>query len=202
MNSQEELDDALTDAAERATMTRGKPRGVVTPARIKRLPRDARGFPIPQAVNRDADGTPHLAIIDPARAAALHETHSCGICGEKLLRSEKWFVGAPVDVLNSRRGFSDPPMHEECVAFAMRVCLYLSAPVYVKKISRPDVFVALLTNSYQYREKSYRHKDRIPGVYPVYYARRPWRRVTWWRAGQEITEAEFLSVDFQETAPR
>jgi hypothetical protein len=162
------------------------------PARIQRLPRDARGFPIPQAVKRDPDGTPRLAIIDPKRAAALHKTHSCGICGERLLRSEKWFVGAPSDIFDSRSGFADPPMHEECVAFALRVCPYLSALVYVKEISRPDTFVALMTNSYQYREKLYRHEDRKPenrkpGRYPVYYARKPWLRATLLRAGQEIT---------------
>jgi len=109
-------------------------------------------------------------------------------------------------------------MHEECVTFAMRVCPYLSAPVYVKKIERPAVFVALMTNSYQHREKIYRHKDRTPGLYPVYYARRPWRRAAWWHAGQEITDpdeilrnlddwtdrsivAQFLGVDFQEVPP-
>ena len=112
-------------------------------------------------------------------------------------------------------------MHEECVTFALRTCPYLSAPIYVKEIVRPDVFVALMTNSYQYREKLYRHKDRKPedrkpGRYAVYYARKPWLRLTWWRAGQELTDpdeilrnitdplhryvvARFLGVDFQET---
>ena len=132
-------------------------------ARISRLPRDKRGFPIPQAVAHDADGTPRLAIIDPARAAALHKIHGCGICGEKLLRSEKWFIGGSGDAAMSRRGgFSDPPMHEECVTFALRTCPYLSAPVYVKQITRPDVFTALMTSSYRYGEKLYRHKDRKP----------------------------------------
>ena len=87
----------------------------IMPARIGRLPRDARGFPIPQAVKRDADGTPHLAIIDPARAAALHETHSCEICGEKLLRLENWFVGAPGDVRQYGWGFS---RIRQCIASA------------------------------------------------------------------------------------
>ena len=166
------------------------------PARIGRLPRDKRGFPIPQAVKRDADGTPHLAIIDPARAAALHKTRSCGICGEKLLRSEMWFIGGSGDAAVSRReGFPDPPMHEECATFALRTCPHLSTPVYVKQIERPDVFTALMTNSYRYREKLYRHKDRKPedrrpGRYPVYYARKPWLRVTWWRAGQELTDPD------------
>ena len=77
----------------------------IMPARIRRVRRDARGFPIPQAVERDADGTPHLAIIDPARAAALHETHSCEICGEKLLRLENWFVGALATFANTGGGF-------------------------------------------------------------------------------------------------
>ena len=156
------------------------------------------------------------------RAAALHKTHSCGICGEKLLRSEKWFVGGSGDVLGLRRGFSDPPMHEECATFALRTCPYLSAPVYVKQIERPDVFTVIMTSSYKYGEKLYRHKDpkpedRKPGRYPVYYARKPWLRVTWWRAGQELTDpdeilrnideihrhfvAQFLGVDFQEAPP-
>lgn len=95
------------------------------PERIKTLPTDERGYPIPWFVYRDSAGKPDF------RVAATHKIHEavsktlCWICGGPLQTSRAFVVG-PLGVVN--RISPEPPSHRSCAVFAATTCPYLTKP--------------------------------------------------------------------------
>ena len=95
------------------------------PERIKTLPTDERGYPIPWFVYRNSDGKPDF------RVAATHKIHEavssslCWICGGALQTSRAFVVG-PLGVVN--RVSPEPPSHRSCAVFAATTCPYLTKP--------------------------------------------------------------------------
>jgi hypothetical protein len=67
-------------------------------------------------------------MVDSAMSAHCHELRLCSICGEKLAPAERTFITGPSCVFGSDYGCDDPPMHEECAHYALRVCPHLIAP--------------------------------------------------------------------------
>lgn len=108
---------------------------VETPARIARLARDARGYPIPHAVMYRADGTPDFRTIDPEKWMHAARLRCCGICGD-VLGARIAFVGGPKSIEN--RLFTDLPMHRDCATYALRVCPFLAAPTFSYRRSAPE----------------------------------------------------------------
>jgi hypothetical protein len=169
------------------------------PARIARLPRDRRGLPIPVTVFRDSEGQPHFAINEEAVRQRVIRRDECPICGEKLLRY-RWFVGGPRSAFDEHGAYIDPPMHDECAHYALRVCPYLAAPNYNKRVDtrtlktpstrifidnnmipgRPSVFVAVRTVG---QRKFWGHD--INGVRMVRFLKpvKPYRIVEYWNHG-------------------
>lgn len=95
---------------------------VAMPERIQKLPMDHRGFPILYMTPVDAMGVPNFRGCDEAKRRLAAHYRLCCICGEKL----GWwvrFVGGPENC--TRRIFSDPPMHQECLDYGMAVCPFL-----------------------------------------------------------------------------
>ena len=104
------------------------------PERVRRLPVDHRGFPVPWFVQWfDVDkkpvangvGTPDFRVIDPARIFQAVKQSRCWVCGDPL-GVHKAFVIGPMCAIN--RVNSEPPSHRDCGTFSARFCPFLSQP--------------------------------------------------------------------------
>jgi hypothetical protein len=185
------------------------PRIVPIPARMARLQRDGRGYPIPIIVLRDSYGRAHFTINDETKRQAIIADDSCSICAGRLLRG-RWFIGGPRSAFHPDGAYIDPPMHAECAHYALQVCPYLAAPNYSRRVDartlpkgetiltrdptmdpkRPSEFVAVMaTGQHLIRETIY-----APGtggrlrIVRFIKPRRPYTRVELWRAGAMIAD--------------
>jgi len=93
-------------------------------ARIDRLPRDARGYPVPKFVHWK-DGVPDFRIIDPNHMAKCIKRNACWICGDPM-GTHKAFVIGPMCCIN--RISAEPPSHRDCAIFAATNCPFLTTP--------------------------------------------------------------------------
>jgi len=107
--------------------------GTVTPKTMRALERDERGYPIPFIVLRDKFGTPQFTINDHARVSSCVNKKLCAICGRRL-NAGFWFVGGSRCFLHTNGAFLDPPTHLECAEYALKVCPFLAARTYTKRI--------------------------------------------------------------------
>lgn len=171
------------------------------PDRMRHLPVDKRGYPIPWGVLIDDGGLPHFAINVEERRHEMVKRDLCSICGSKLFRG-RWFVGGTLSAFHEHGAFIDPPMHSECSHFALQTCPYLAAPRYTKEIGlekiknrkpanimlidntlipgRPteDIFVALMAT----RQDVFDNLNTKP--------KHPYSVVEFWRHGSRISDAE------------
>lgn len=187
------------------------------PDRMAHLPRDRRGLPIPVTVHRDEHGKPHFQINEEAHRQRVIAEDRCPICGGKLLRG-RWLVGGPASAFHAHGAYIDPPMHTECLHFAMKVCPYLAAPSYAKLLGkktlaphaqndvvetdegmldeRPGVFVAVMATGQRLIRGEMDGTGggiaMVRGMELVRYVkpRQPYSRVEYWRHGVQISEAE------------
>lgn len=97
---------------------------VPMPARIARLPRDHRGYPVPFFVEW-LNGKPEFPLFDPHKWRRCVKQRLCWICGDKLGRHLAFAVG-PMCTIN--RVSSEPPQHRECAEYALKVCPFLINP--------------------------------------------------------------------------
>jgi hypothetical protein len=95
------------------------------PARIARLPRDERGFPVPAFVEW-IDGKPDFRVMSTKHFARAINQNRCWLCDGQLGR-HKAFVTGPMCAVN--RINSEPPSHYECAKFAARNCPFLTRPL-------------------------------------------------------------------------
>lgn len=93
------------------------------PARIARLPRDHRGFPIPFFVQTEPEVD--FRVVRPGTLTACVKRNRCWICGDALGRTYG-FVAGPMCALN--RTSSEPPSHRECAEFAVQACPFMVQP--------------------------------------------------------------------------
>lgn len=174
------------------------------PALMKGLKRDHRGYPIPAGVLIDADGKAHFTINDEVKRQTAIKKGLCAICGHKLMKM-RWFVGGPLSAFHAFGSYIDPPMHEQCAKYALRVCPYLAAPRYVRRIDdrmvsaakipgiqmvkdptmipeRPELFVLIMTGNQQH----------IMNGAMVQYLKpeRPYRKVEYWMCGEQLDYTE------------
>jgi hypothetical protein len=104
------------------------------PMRMRRLPIDARGFPVPffvawldasGAPSRRGYGTPDFRVVYAGTGLQCHKESLCWLCGERL-GTFKTFVIGPMCAIN--RTSSEPPSHLDCADFAARACPFLTRP--------------------------------------------------------------------------
>src|SRR4029450_7445317 len=88
------------------------------PDRVKRLPRDHRGFPIPWFVHVQS-GTPDFRIIAPGKIDQAITLNLCWICGGTLPKRKAFVIG-PMCSIN--RLSSEPCAHKSCAIFAAVAC--------------------------------------------------------------------------------
>lgn len=199
-------------------MRRMKPiENVPLPERMKHLPRDRRGYPIPVTVMRDRDNMPHFTINDESIRHKVILNDLCPICGGKLLRG-RWSVGGPASAFHEHGAYYDPPGHYECLAYALQVCPYLAVPSYGKRIDtgtlkdpqtypimfdvtqiaeRPDPFVMVM----HIGQKVHFEFGLPRSIRP----NRPYRRVEYWSNGVKLEDEEGQAramAYLEEAAPR
>jgi hypothetical protein len=98
--------------------------GRIIPERLKRLPIDDRGYPIPWFASV-VKGKPDLRLADPLKFARAVRARRCWICGGGLGKGLVFVVG-PASTLS--RETSEPPMHIDCAKFAVKACPFLVNP--------------------------------------------------------------------------
>jgi hypothetical protein len=117
------------------------------PLRMRRLPVDARGYPIPFFVawldasgvpTKPGEGTPDFRVVNPGTVVKCHTEGLCWVCGQPL-GSHKSFVIGPISALN--RTCNEPPSHLDCADFSARACPFLIHPNEKRREQRmPDVW--------------------------------------------------------------
>lgn len=176
-----------------------RPELTATPERIRRLPLDARGYPVPWFVQW-INGAPDFRVMDGQKFARAIKERRCWVCGDVLGRYLV-FVTGPMCALN--RTNAEPPCHQDCAIWSAINCPFLSRP---RMVRREDEF----TDSCRVGEAAL---DRNPGVaclwttrgYGVYAAKDASAtgylirmgdplRVDWYAAGRRATRAEVTAA--------
>ena len=131
----------------------------------------------------------------------------CSICGTKLL-PVRWFAGGPLSAFHPHGSYIDPPLHRDCLHYALKVCPWLALPSYTKGLElrtlrephpemlfvdntmiadKPVVFVCVGADG-----QSVKHQ---PEPLPTYIRpNRPYRAVEFWKDGRQLPEPEALRL--------
>lgn len=94
------------------------------PDRMKRLPLDHRGYPVPKFVEW-IDGKPDFRVMSPKHLVKCISRKLCWVCGEPMGRFMCFIIGPMCSV---NRVSAEPPSHLECARFSVKVCPFLSVP--------------------------------------------------------------------------
>lgn len=173
------------------------------PARMRSLPIERRGYPVPWFVAW-IDGEPDFRVIDTPKLPRAHNEKLCWLCGQPRGKYLAFPIG-PMCVVN--RVNSEPPCHYECAYFAVRTCPFMILPnAQRREANLPE----------QRKESAGQHIDRNPGAMALYVCQRytPFSvdpdmgnagvlfelgeptRIEWYREGRPATRAEIVeSID-------
>jgi hypothetical protein len=99
------------------------------PPRMRALPVDSRGYPVPYFVDW-IDGMPDFRVMDSRKLAACVYYKRCWICGEPLGQYKAFVIG-PMCAVN--RVSAEPPSHIDCAKFAAQACPFLALPKAVRR---------------------------------------------------------------------
>jgi|SRR5580698_202635 hypothetical protein len=94
------------------------------PLRMRKLPVDERGYPVPWFVAWQ-DGKPEFRAMDGEKWRDAIRFKLCWVCGERL-GVYKTFVAGPMCGIN--RTSAEPPCHLECAQWSARNCPFLRNP--------------------------------------------------------------------------
>lgn len=94
------------------------------PERMKSLPLDPRGYPIPWFVGT-VEGKRDFRVADRRKRVLAVKNHLCWICGQKLGRYLAFVIG-PMCAVN--KNTSEPPSHRDCALFAVQACPFMLLP--------------------------------------------------------------------------
>src|SRR4051794_9809070 len=94
------------------------------PARIAKLAKDDRGYPITY-IAAFINGKADLGIQDYAKVLSCVREWRCHVCGEKLGKLGYFIAYEPIA---KRPRFLDPAIHKDCALYSLKVCPYLANP--------------------------------------------------------------------------
>jgi hypothetical protein len=94
------------------------------PERLKRLPVEERGYPVPWFVEW-IDGKPDFRVMSHSKFLDAVKFRKCWMCGGTLGRKAAFVIG-PMCAVN--RISAEPPSHRDCAVFAAQACPFLSMP--------------------------------------------------------------------------
>lgn len=98
--------------------------GLELPARMRTLPLNRAGYPVPWFV-AVIDGEPDFRIIGPGKIVEAVKWSKCWLCGGQLGRFQAFVIG-PMCAVN--RTSAEPPSHGACAVYAARACPFLANP--------------------------------------------------------------------------
>lgn len=107
------------------------------PPKMRHLPVDHRGFPVPYFVAWQ-DGKPLFPVMDPAKMRDAIRFSNCWVCGQRL-GAHKAFVIGPMCVCN--RLNSEPPSHLECALFSAKNCPFLTKPRMRRQVTHDGTYL-------------------------------------------------------------
>ena len=102
------------------------------PDRMKALPVDRRGYPVPWFVTW-IDGEPEFRVITPEKIAMAHRLERCWVCGQPRGRFMAFVIG-PMCSIN--RVSSEPPSHRDCAIYSAEHCPFLTIPKMHRRENR------------------------------------------------------------------
>ena len=106
------------------------------PPRMRRLPLDHVGRPIPWFVHIDDQGVPDFRVVRPRGIEDAFRFGQCWICGLPRGRAAAFVIG-PMCAVN--RVSAEPPSHLDCALYAARACPFLTRPAMRRRTSNlPD----------------------------------------------------------------
>lgn len=94
------------------------------PERMRSLPVDERGYPVPYFVAW-VDGKPDHRIADASKMPRAVNQHLCWMCGQVLGRFNSFCIGPMCSIT---RTIAEPPSHLDCVRFAATACPWMTRP--------------------------------------------------------------------------
>jgi hypothetical protein len=178
------------------TVTTIRPELEALPVRLRHLPLDARGYPVPWFVDwiDGPDGrVPEFRAMDPEKFRRAVTERRCWVCGEPLGRWLTFPIG-PMCAIT--RTTAEPPSHLECASWSVRNCPFLSQPRMVRReggmegaekaagmmiMRNPGVICIWTTRGYELFNDG-QGKPLITIGNP--------ESVAWWREGRAATRAE------------
>lgn len=191
------------------SMTQNDRLAVPLPRRLRARPKDDRGYPIPFIVLVDKSGQPQFTINDIRRVDACRNRHLCGLCGRRF-DDGQWFIGGSRCFLHPRGAFVDPPNHRDCAEYALRVCPFLAAPSYSKRIDDKKLKPSNIPDGLTTARVDYMlpHQPELFGLgcaesvrfvptepqNGVYVVDR-WQYVEWWRGGVSVSAPDAMPAD-------
>lgn len=175
---------------------------VELPKRMRTLARDPRGYPIPFIVMRDRHGVPQFTINDTEKTLRCHRRRLCAICGKPHDRDGFWFIGGSRCFLHELGAFLDPPAHLECAEYSLRVCPFLAARSYARRIDAGKLAPGALPDGTELVTHDFM-EPRLPELFglgrtlgyersvtPHYpaglYTDDGWQYVEWWHGGERV----------------
>jgi hypothetical protein len=162
------------------------------PLRLRQLPVDARGYPVPWFVAWH-DGQPEFRAMDARKWRDAVQLKLCWVCGQPLGRWLAFPIG-PMCAVN--RVTAEPPSHRECAEWSIRNCPFLSQPRMVRRESglseveepggqmirrNPGVTCLWITRGYEVFNDGTGKPLITVGAPEI---------VTWWTEGRAATRAE------------
>lgn len=94
------------------------------PPKMRSLPIDERGYPVPYFVTW-VDGKPDHRIADTAKMPGAFRNSMCWMCGSPLGRFKSFCIGPMCSIT---RTIAEPPSHLECVTYAAQACPWMTRP--------------------------------------------------------------------------
>jgi hypothetical protein len=99
-------------------------RHLEVPDRMKRLPINDQGFPVPYFVPY-VGGKPEFRGFDGQKMVICVRHKRCWLCGEPLGKFMTFVIG-PMCAVN--RVSAEPPSHRRCAQYAVEACPFLTQP--------------------------------------------------------------------------
>lgn len=94
------------------------------PERLKSLPIDERGYPVPRFVEW-IDGKPDFRVMSSKWLVECVKQLKCWVCGDPLGKFLAFTIGPMCAVTRTN---SEPPSHRECAIFSAQACPFLTRP--------------------------------------------------------------------------
>jgi hypothetical protein len=170
------------------------------PLRMRALPLDKRGYPVPYFVTY-INGEPDFRIADQQKLALCVKLRKCWVCGNPLGTWETFVVGPMCSI---SRTTAEPPTHYECALFSVKACPFLILPKSRRNdanlpdghVAPPGAFLthnpgitAILSSTERFKllqtpagQRDYLFRMPIP------------ERIEWWCSGRVATPAEITNA--------